>query len=204
MLLVRIFEKSTILLIMSKLSSSVFAWFLQLLISALSYGVLFYCNLALASSLAFGVGVNWIYLPAGLRLFLTLIFDLSGAIGIVLASFLISYYGEFPHDLTLCIGIGLISGFAPYLARLFVLRNIQLEPDLGDLNIYKLGTCILVYALLSAGLHQWWFFTMGLDKAGTMNHFAVMVFGDILGSVLLIAVMKWLMDWLKRIKQTVR
>lgn len=189
---------------MPKLFSSTSGWLFQLLLSALTYSILFYCNTAVASSLTFGIGVNWIYLPAGLRLFLTLIFGLSGAIGISIASFFISYYGDFSQDLTLCIGIGVISGFAPYLARVFILKNMQLESDLSNLNIYKLGACILLYAFLSAGLHQWWFSTMGLDEAGTLNHFAVMVFGDVLGSLLLIAVVKSGMDLLKRFKQTAR
>lgn len=189
---------------MSKVLSSSSAWFIQLLLSALTYSVLFYCNIAVASSLTFGIGVNWIYLPAGLRLFLTLIFGLSGAIGIAIASFLISYYGDFPHDLTLCIGVGLISGFAPYLARVLILKNIKLEADLSNLNIYKLGICILVFAFMSAGLHQWWFSAMGLSDAGTFNHFTVMVFGDVLGSLLLIAVVKSGIDLLKRAKKTIR
>ena len=126
-----------------------------LVISALSYTFLFYLNNWLTSELVFSLGVNWIYLPAGLRLFLTLIFGLPGAIGIALVSFLISYYGDFPHNLILCIGIGLVSGFAPYLARVFVISNVPLTPDLSDLNFQKLVICILIYAVLSAGLHQW-------------------------------------------------
>jgi hypothetical protein len=79
-----------------------------------------------------------------------------------------------------------------------------LESDLSNLNIYKLGICILVYAFLSAGLHQWWFSTMGLNEAGTLDHFGVMVFGDVLGSLLLIAVVKSGIDLFKRFKQTAR
>jgi len=65
------------------LSETTFA----LVISALSYTILFYANNSLTSELVFSLGVNWIYLPAGLRLFLTLIFGLPGAMGIALASF---------------------------------------------------------------------------------------------------------------------
>ena len=65
------------------LSETTFA----LVISALSYTILFYVNNSLTSELVFSLGVNWIYLPAGLRLFLTLIFGLPGAMGIALASF---------------------------------------------------------------------------------------------------------------------
>jgi hypothetical protein len=175
-----------------------------LVISALSYTFLFYINDWLTSELIFSLGVNWIYLPAGLRLFLTLIFGLPGAIGITLVSFLISYYGEFSRDLILCIGIGLVSGFAPYLARVFVISNVRLTSDLSDLNFQKLVICILIYALLSAGLHQWWFSTMGLENAGGLSHFSVMLIGDVLGSLLLISLIKYSLDVLKKAKKTVR
>jgi hypothetical protein len=181
------------------LSEATFA----LAISALSYASLFYLNNWLTSELVFSLGVNWIYLPAGLRLFLTLIFGLPGALGIAAVSFLISYSGEFPHDLTLCLGVGLVSGFAPYIARVFILSNIQLTPDLSNLSLQKLMICILVYALLSAGMHQLWFAAEGLEDAGSFSHFAVMLVGDILGSILLIAVIKYGLDVLKKARKTV-
>jgi len=172
---------------MSKLFTISSEWFIGCAISAMAYTLLFYFNSWLTNNLVFGLGVNWIYLPAGLRLFLTLIFGLPGAIGIAAASFLISYYDAFPQDLTTCVGIGLISGFAPYLARYFVFSNLHLETDLSNLSFPKLMACILIFSLLSAGLHQWWFLTMDLDDAGSINHFAVMFIGDVLGSLLLIS-----------------
>ena len=189
---------------MSKILVILSAATFGVVISALSYMSLFYLNNWLTSELIFSLGVNWIYLPAGLRLFLTLIFGLPGAIGITLASFLTSYYGDFPRDLILCIGIGLVSGFAPYLAKVFVVRNIRLSPDLSDLNFQKLVICILIYALLSAGLHQWWFSTMALDNAGGINHVSVMFIGDVLGSLLLISLIKYSLDILKKARKTVR
>ena len=78
------------------------------LVSIFLYTTLFYLNDWLTSHLTFGLGVSWIYLPAGLRLFLTLIFGLPGALGIAMASFFISYLGPFPHELTTCVGVGLI------------------------------------------------------------------------------------------------
>ena len=189
---------------MTKLLGTLSEAFFALLISAFAYASLFYVNHWLTSEFIFSLGVNWVYLPAGLRLFLTLIFGLPGAIGIALASFLISYHGDFPHDLLLCIGIGLVSGFAPYLARLFVLSNVRLAPDLSDLNFQKLIFCILIYAFLSAGLHQWWFSTMALDNAGGVNHLSVMFIGDILGSLLLISLVKYSLDVLNKVRKTAR
>jgi hypothetical protein len=171
-----------------------------IVLSALAYAGIFYLNVLLTSGLSYGLGVNWIYLPAGLRLFLTLIFGLPGAIGISLASFLICYFGEFPPELITCIGVGLISGFAPYLAKIFVLTNIKISPDLSDLSLPKLTVCILIYAVLSAGLHQWWFAIRGLEDAGTFNHFLVMFLGDVLGTVLLIGIIKLGLNYLKSAK----
>jgi len=167
------------------------------IVSSLAYSSLFYINDWLTTHLSYGLGVNWIYLPAGLRLFLTLIFGLSGAVGIAIASFVICFFGQFPLELTTYIGIGLISGFAPYLARLFVMSNISISSDLTNLSLQKLVICILIYAVLSSGLHQWWFAVRGLDEAGTLNHFLVMLIGDVLGAAILIGLVKYGLDLMR-------
>ena len=174
---------------------------MNVIISVFAYTLLFYINSWITTELVFGLGVNWIYLPAGLRLFLTLIFGLPGAIGIAIASTLISYYGELSSDLAICIGTGLISGFAPYLARIFVFSNVKLEPDLSNLNLQKLLLCIVIYALMSAGLHQYWYATVGLENTGSVNHFTVMAIGDVMGSILLIALIKSGLDLLRRFRR---
>jgi hypothetical protein len=174
---------------------------MNVIISVFAYTLLFYINSWITTELVFGLGVNWIYLPAGLRLFLTLIFGLPGAIGIAIASTLISYYGELSSDLAICIGTGLISGFAPYLARIFVFSNVKLESDLSNLNLQKLLLCIVIYALMSAGLHQYWYAIVGLENTGSVNHFAVMAIGDVMGSILLIALIKSGLDLLRRFRR---
>jgi hypothetical protein len=187
---------------MSKFFTISSEWFFGCVMSAFSYAALFYVNDLLTNNLIFGLGVNWIYLPAGLRLFLTLIFGLPGAIGIGAASFFISYFGHFPGELTVCIGIGLISGFAPYLARFFVFSNLRLDPDLSNLNFPKLLACILIYSLISAGLHQWWFATVALENTGSLNHLLVMFLGDVLGSLLLISLIKSCLDLFRKFRKT--
>jgi len=182
------------LAILAKMKKAKAEFIPEILLSAVAYTIIFYLNDWFTNDLSYGLGVNWIYLPAGLRLFLTLIFGLSGALGIAIASFFICYFGQFPPDLITCIGVGLISGFAPYLAKMFVMRNIQFSPDLSDLNLPKLIACILIYALLSAGLHQWWFALRGLEETGSLSHFAVMFLGDVIGAVLLIALVKFSLD----------
>jgi hypothetical protein len=118
-----------------------------------------------------------------------LIFGLAGAVGIAVASFAISYYGVFPPDLVTCIGIGLISGFAPLLAKWIVVSNTYISNDLSNLSIQKIILCIVVYALMSTGFHQYWFVLRDLES-GSLNHFLVMFVGDVAGSVLSISAQK--------------
>jgi hypothetical protein len=169
------------------------------LMCALLYSALFFLNDWVTKTVKYDLGVSWIYLPAGLRLFLILIFGLAGAIGIALASFAISYFGVFPPDLVTCIGIGLISGFAPLLAKWLVVSNISINNDLSNLSIQKIILCIIMYGLMSSGLHQYWFVLRDLES-GSLNHFLVMFVGDIAGSILLIAIIKYSIDLLKRRK----
>jgi len=180
-------------------SSSTSVFLMGSAISALLYSAVFFFNDWVTEAVKYDLGVSWIYLPAGLRLFLILIFGLAGAIGITLASFAISYFGVFPPDLVTCIGIGLISGFAPLFAKSVVVSNTYISNDLSSLSIQKIILCIVVYALMSAGFHQYWFLLRDLES-GSLNHFLVMFFGDIAGSILLIAVIKYSIDLLRRRK----
>ena len=166
-------------------------------ISTLLYSALFFLNDWLTETVKYDLGVSWIYLPAGLRLFLILIFGLAGAIGIAAASFSISYFGAFSTDLLTCIGIGLISGFAPLLAKWVVVSNTYISNDLSNLSMQKILLCIVIYALMSSGFHQYWFVLRDLES-GSINHFLVMFAGDVAGSILLIALIKYGIDLMRR------
>ena len=167
------------------------------IVCALVYALLFYVNDWLTAFLEVAPGVNWIYLPAGLRLFLVLIFGLSGAIGIAIASTLITLGRDLSDDIIGIVGIGLISGFGPYLARLMVIRNLKINADLSNLNIQMIAISVLVFALLSAGLHQLWFVLIGIPS-GSFSNAVAMLIGDILGALLFISICKFGIDLYKK------
>lgn len=97
---------------------------LEIILSAALYMAFFYFNQYIATPLEQAKGVNWIFLPAGLRIFLTLILNYSGAIGLAMASLLINYIGFYDYDLTSTVGIAIICGAAPLLGRYFVIHNL--------------------------------------------------------------------------------
>ncbi len=167
------------------------------IVCALVYALLFYVNDWLTAFLEVAPGVNWIYLPAGLRLFLVLIFGLSGAIGIAIASTLITLGRDLSNDIIGIVGIGLISGFGPYLARLMVIRNLKINADLSNLNIQMIAISVLVFALLSTGLHQLWFVLIGIPS-GSFSNAVAMLIGDILGALLFISICKFGIDLYKK------
>lgn len=167
------------------------------IVCALVYALLFYANDWLTAFLEVAPGVNWIYLPAGLRLFLVLIFGLSGAIEIAIASTLITFGRDLSDDIIGIVGIGLISGFGPYLARLMVIRNLKINADLSNLNIQMIAISVLVFALLSAGLHQLWFVLIGIPS-GSFSNAVAMLIGDILGALLFISICKFGIDLYKK------
>lgn len=168
----------------------------EIILSASLYLAFFYFNQFITVPLEEARGVNWIFLPAGLRIFLTLIFDYSGAIGLAIASLLINYIGFYEYDLTSTIGIAIICGAAPLLGRHFVVHSLKVQPDLSNISFKKLLGSILVYSLLSSGFHQIWFATRGLDS-GTWNNFIAMVSGDIIGSILFVSIVKYGIDLVK-------
>lgn len=170
---------------------------IEIAISALAYLVLFYLNQFIAEPLEQARGINWIFLPAGVRIFLTLIFALKGAIGLALASLVINFFGFYEYDLTTIIGIAIICGLAPLLGRYFVIHNLKVLPDLSNLSYQQILLSIIAYSLLSSGLHQAWFATRGLES-GSWDHFYAMFLGDVIGSILFILLIKYGISLYKR------
>jgi hypothetical protein len=168
----------------------------EVVISAALYMAFFYFNQAITAPLEEAKGVNWIFLPAGIRIFITLILDYSGALGLAIASLLINYIGFYQLDFTSTLGIAVICGVAPLLGRHFVIHNLKVQPDLSNISLKQLIVIIVAYSLLSSGLHQLWFAARGLDS-GSWNHFIAMFCGDIAGSILFVAVIKYGIDLLK-------
>jgi hypothetical protein len=169
---------------------------LEVLISAALYMAFFYFNQAITAPLEMAKGVSWIFLPAGIRIFITLILDYSGAIGLAVASILINYIGFYELDFTSTLGIAVICGVAPLLGRHFVIHNLRVQADLSNISMRQLLIIIIAYSLLSSGLHQLWFVARDLDS-GSWNHFIAMFCGDVAGSILFVAVIKYGIDLVK-------
>lgn len=146
-------------------------------------------NHALFKTLEFIPGINWIYLPAGVRLLATLLFGFSGAIGLLLSAWCVNFWLFFPDDFPRSFVGGIIAAVAPYIVYVMARRFYGLQGSLVNLTAGKLLLCIVVYSLASPLMHHVWFHLRdpeGHDWSG----FWVMATGDFLGSVVVFYTLK--------------
>ena len=153
--------------------------------TALTYAALFELNHFLFSSFSFSKGVDWIYLPSGLRLVFILVFGAWGALGIALSSAAISLDYYFIGDHQAALMTGLISGLSPLLARRLCVACARITVELEQLTGRDLLTIATVFAVISPLMHQLWFVANGQTE-NFLTSTAVMALGDLIGTVLVL------------------
>lgn len=153
-------------------------------------------NDRLFAQLEFAPGINWIYLPAGVRLLCTLLFAESGAIGLLLVSWLVSFLFFFPDDPERAFVGGILSALAPWLAYRGASRAWGLQASLVHLTPWRLLVLALVYSIASPLLHHLWFAWRG--QGDLLGGFLAMVAGDLAGTLIVLYGIKGLMALLHR------
>jgi hypothetical protein len=164
--------------------------------------VLFLAMLALNEwlfkQLEFAPGINWIYLPAGMRLLCTLLFAGAGAIGLLIVSWGVSFLVLFPDDFNRAFVGGIVAALAPYLVYLLARRLYGLHPLLTNLTPRRLLLLSVAYAVASPLLHHIWFALQG--QGDLLSGFAAMFVGDLVGTLIVIYAMKLVLVLLARRK----
>ena len=157
--------------------------------SAVLFLLVFLANELIFSSARFEFmrGINWIYLPAGMRLLCTLLFGGAGAIGILFASWITCVFYFFPDDPLRSFAGGIASAAAPYLVYLLAQRLYGLRASLQNLNAQRLLLLALAYSVTSPLMHHAWIL---LNGGSIGPGFLVMVVGDLAGTLLVIYTMK--------------
>jgi hypothetical protein len=133
-------------------------------------------------------GVNWVYLPAGIRLLGTLLFGGAGAIGILIASWLSCIYYYFPDDLVRSIAGSIMSALAPYLVYLMARKTFGLASSLRNLTPLRLLCCAAAYGIANSLFHSLW--TAWQQSSDPLESFIVMFIGDFSGSLIVQYAMK--------------
>jgi hypothetical protein len=163
--------------------------------TSVSYAALFFLNNYLFDALEFSKGVNWIYLPSGFRLMFVLVFLELGGLGVALSSIFISAFFYSESNLLALMMIGFISGFSPVLARDICHAKLGMDLELRNLSARKLMAVSVVFALVSASMHQVFYSLIGRTE-NFMASTAVMAFGDLVGTVIMLYIAKFALSML--------
>jgi hypothetical protein len=132
----------------------------------------------------FARGINWIYLPAGIRLLSTLLFAEAGALGLLLVSWLVCFFYFFPDDPVRSFAGGILAALGPYLVYRGAQHRYGLHASLATLTPKRLLILIVAYSVASPLLMHLWFALQG--KEGLLQGFLVMFIGDLSGTLLVI------------------
>lgn len=137
-------------------------------------------------------GVNWVYLPAGIRLLSTLLLGADGAIGLLVANWLVDFFYFFPDDPLRSFAGGILAAAAPWLVYRFARERYGLQASLANLTPRRLAVLILAYATAGPLLHHIWFFLTG-DTQDLVHRFCAMFIGDLTGSLIVVYALKGLL-----------
>lgn len=145
-------------------------------------------------------GINWVYLPAGVRLLCTLLFGGAGAVGIFIASLCATFFYYFPGDWVRALAGALSSALAPYLVYRIVGARLHFQNSLSRLTPGVLMACSVGYALANVTLHHLWFLNTDTVHNPLQSAFAMFT-GDLLGTFLVLYTLKLLLAGMQLFKR---
>jgi hypothetical protein len=148
-------------------------------------------NEGLFKQLEFLPGINWVYLPAGMRLLCTLLFAEAGAVGLLVVSWAVSFLLFFPQEFDRAFWGGILGTVAPYGVYLAARHGWGLQASLANLTPRRLLVLCVAYAVASPLLHHVYFALRG--QQDLWRSFLAMFVGDLSGTLLVIYAVKGLL-----------
>lgn len=143
-------------------------------------------------------GINWIYLPGGVRLLCALLLGASGALGLLIASWIASYFYFFPDDsIRSAIGAA-ISVAGPYITYLVAREYFGLKRNLDNLTPRRLIYSAVICAFFISAFHHLWF-ALTAPLEDMWLSFILMFIGDLTGSIIILYGLKTALWFLSRI-----
>jgi hypothetical protein len=165
--------------------------FTQVVATIVLFLAMLWVNDRLFRRLEFAPGINWVYLPAGMRLLCTLLFAEAGAVGLLLVSWLVSFVFLFPNDPARAFVGGILATLAPWLVYRGARRVYGFQGSLRNLTPGRLLVLALVYSVASPLLHHLWFALRGQDDL--LRGFVAMFVGDLAGTLIVLYGIKGLL-----------
>jgi hypothetical protein len=146
---------------------------------------------------SFVQGINWIYLPSGVRLLSTLLLGLDGFVGLLLAGLLTDFLYWFPHDPVRAIAGAILGSLAPYVVYRLALEFYDLRATLTNLTPKRLLVLAVAYSVANPLFHHLWFALTGTTERWFESLFSMFV-GDLTGALIMLYSMKGILALLPK------
>lgn len=155
------------------------------LTSGVIWSAVWLANMYLMASTKVTPGIDLIFLPAGFRLLIVIVFGFWGALGIFLADPLM-FMLEFGHGSAREVLVNaLISGFAPYLTVRAFSHAAGIGGTLSQLRPIHLPVLALAVSLVTPLLFNLHYIAGGREPAAAFLHnFTAMAAGDFAGCLI--------------------
>lgn len=161
--------------------------------TALVFVVSLWVNQEVFTHSEFVRGVNWIYLPSGVRLLATLLLGSDGAIGLLVASWLVDFQYFFPNDQIRSIAGGIIATVAPYATYRLAREHYGLHASLTNLTPKRLLILALAFSVANPLLTNIWLALRG-QTTNIGERFFAMFVGDLSGTLIILYTIKILLS----------
>jgi hypothetical protein len=142
-------------------------------------------------------GINWIFLPSGVRLLSTLLVGFDGFVGLLVGGLLMDFFYWFPHDPVRSIAGAILGSLAPYLVYRLALERYDLKASLTNLTPKRLLVLAVAYSVANPLLHHIWFALQG-NTQNIGESFAMMFVGDLTGALIMLYSMKGILALLPK------
>jgi hypothetical protein len=154
-------------------------------------------NQEVFSHTSFVLGVNWVYLPSGIRLLSTLLVGVDGFLGLLAAGLLADFLYWFPHDPVRAVAGAVLGSLAPYLVYRLALEYYDLRASLANLTPKRLLVLAMAYSVANPLFHHLWFAMTG-ETVNWLESFFSMFVGDLTGALIVLYAMKGILTLLPK------
>ena len=163
-------------------------------VSAVLFVLFFQLNGWVFASMAYSEGISWVFLPAGFRVILVLVFGLPGAIGLMLGSWYIDSASITTTAWFFPFFNGVVSGLTPWVVMKVLIHRGWLQPQLQSMSGQKLLQLTVIFSAASALSDQlvWWW--LERPDANIWIDVWPMFIGNALGALLMLYGFKFALD----------
>ncbi len=162
-----------------------------MLVPALAWISLYVCNEWMFSTTSWSDGINWVFLPAAVRLLSVLVCGPLGALGLFLGGLFTMMIVE-GAPIEKALPVAAASAIAPLLAVSILLPRLHMQPTLMGMSSTQLAALAAGSAAASVALHNLYYWISD-HRDDPVSGLLPMFIGDLIGTVLVLYLLRCLL-----------